>query len=755
MIDDQAPLTNEGAGSPSVALLPATLAEQRNDEWSNAPALVQPTMPSIPDPMVYVHALRRHWLLSLGIGLLCAGIGGPAVWVAVGSKYTAESFLRVSMQEPGLLSASDRLVDRDHFEIYKSTQQQLVTSRFVLLAALRKTDVAKLSVVREQEGGDPAGWLQNRISVSFPGRAELMSVSITRRDAQEATTLVRAVVDAYLTEVVNAERDLKRQRISELDRAFAEKETEARKKRDDLKSLAEQVGGSATETLTAKQKSTVEELSIYRQEMARNRFDLRRSQGELAAQRAILKSIAELEVSDAELDEFVQRDPVARQLFSQLGMVSIDKAFTDGAVAPGAKSRYASRFQQDLSTLQEQFNARRTELVEVVRQKKRALVELDIRKLESATVVLAEQERSIQADVERLRKDADKFGSSTVDIEMLRGDIRNIDEVLTGIAKEKDKLKVEIRSSARVIPLQKAEVPEAASNTNMRIALTILTILGGLCCPAVVVALWDSRAKRINTCADVSKGLQLSVIGSVPLIPSRIIRHLGSPSKRNQMWHVRLTESVDGIAARVLRKAETEQCRVIMVSSATSGEGKTTLSTQLALSLARTGRRTVLVDFDLRRPSFDTIFGLPLEPGVCEVLRDQNPVSTLVHDIAANDLSVVTAGRWDRLALASLSNGAAAAMFKRLREDFDFVVIDTSPILPVADARFVSQHVDSVVLSVFRDISESPKIQAACEILTAFGVQNIEAVVTGPNDHMYGEHMGYESTISASNGQEP
>jgi capsular exopolysaccharide synthesis family protein len=241
----------------------------------------------------------------------------------------------------------------------------------------------------------------------------------------------------------------------------------------------------------------------------------------------------------------------------------------------------------------------------------------------------------------------------------------------------------------------------------------------------------------------------LPVIGSVPMIPARIIRRLGSPSKRNQLWHVRLTESVDGIAARLLRKAEMEQNRVIMVSSASGGEGKTTLSTQLALSLARSGRHTVLVDFDLRRPAFDEVFGLPLEPGICEALRQQTLVSTLVHAIPTNNLTVLTAGRWDRNALASLSNGSVASIFKQLRDTYDFVVVDTSPILPVADARFISQHVDSVVLSVFRDVSEAPKIQAACEILSAFGVQTIEAVVTGPNDNMYGEHMGYESTISA------
>ena len=161
---------------------------------------------------------------------------------------------------------------------------------------------------------------------------------------------------------------------------------------------------------------------------------------------------------------------------------------------------------------------------------------------------------------------------------------------------------------------------------------------------------------------------------------------------------------------------------------------------------------TVLVDFDLRRPSFDEMFQMPLSPGVSEVLRhecDPADAADLVHPVAADNLSVVTAGRWDRQALASLSNGSVDALFRQLREDFDFVVVNTSPILPVADARFVSQYVNTVVLSVFRDVSEAAKIQAACDILAAFGVRSVEAVVTGPGNGVYGRHTGYESTVSA------
>jgi polysaccharide biosynthesis transport protein len=74
--------------------------------------------------------------------------------------------------------------------------------------------------------------------------------------------------------------------------------------------------------------------------------------------------------------------------------------------------------------------------------------------------------------------------------------------------------------------------------------------------------------------------------------------------------------------------------------------------------------------------------------------------------------------------------------------------VDSSPILPIADSRFVSQYVDSVVLSVFRDVSQAPRIRAACEILEAFGVQSVEAVVTGVNDeHLGGKRAGYYQPV--------
>ncbi len=283
----------------------------------------------------------------------------------------------------------------------------------------------------------------------------------------------------------------------------------------------------------------------------------------------------------------------------------------------------------------------------------------------------------------------------------------------------------------------------------VRAAMTVFASLLGLFLPVVAITLWDTRRQRINTSAEVRERLGIPVIGAMPIIPTRVLRHLGSPSKRNQLWQLRLTESVDGITARLLRRAELEQRRVVMVTSAVSGEGKTTLAAQLAMSLARAGRRTVLVDFDLRQPSFDDAFGLERSPGVSEILRNESDLARAVQHTQTGNLSVITAGRWNRMALSALANGGADSLFKELRDEYEFVVVDTSPILPIADARFVSQYVDSVVLCVFRDISEAPRIRAACEILEAFGVQCVEAAVAGASEKDSSRSGYYHSSVSA------
>lgn len=432
-----------------------------------------------------------------------------------------------------------------------------------------------------------------------------------------------------------------------------------------------------------------------------------------------------------------------REIGTQLVIEQQMNEMAMGAVKEGSRSRAAQQVMGRMGKMKQQYDARMDQLRVEVENKRRGEVERDIKKFEAAISQSVKQQAVIQEEVKRLRKEADRFGMSSIDMQMRREDIKNRQKSLDSITVELESLRVEANTAPRVTSMGPAEPPKTESSYMVRMALTGMVAMLGFCSPFFCVVVWDMQSSRINGPDDVAGQLGLPVIGSVPKIPPRILHHQGTPKKSHQAWQLRLTESMDGISARLLRQAETEQRRVVMVTSAVNGEGKTTLAAQLAMSLARAGRRVLLVDFDLRQPTFDEVFGLPRSPGICEILRSECDLANCIHAAGMENLSVLTAGRWDRFALAALANHSVASMFKELREDYEFVIVDTSPILPIADTRFVSQYVDTVVLCVFRDVSQAPRIRAACEMLEAFGVQSVEAVVTGVNDNFNDRRLGY------------
>jgi capsular exopolysaccharide synthesis family protein len=705
--------------------------------------LSAPVDSSLPNLSVYLHALRRRWMLAVALGFLSAAMVAPAVWFSFEEKYTSKSYLQIASANPKIVFETD-YAGRGLFDVYKSTQQQLVTSPFVITAALRKPEVAKLRCVQEEI--DPVAWAAQQLKVTFPGDAEIMMVGLTGKNPEEVTTLVRAVVDAYVDEVVNVERNQKRHLLSERDRVYTDKETEIRSKQTNLSALAKQLGTDDTEALSKKQQIALEEFAVFRNQLIRQELISRQAHGELKAKRAMLDEIDKEEVSEFELQSVAQTDPIAQQMLSEIAWRRSDSNYNSMIAVPGNNSSLAQRQQRELQLAQQQYDRRVEELREEIRHKKRAALEQDIQRIETAIAISDEQVTMLREDVDRQRKEAERFGGSSIDIEMMRDEIERNKAVLAGIASEREKLAVELRSPSRITLIQRAEEPKSPDR-DARLPITVFAALLALCFPIGLVAWWDSRAGRINTASEVSKGMGLPVIGAIPVIPTRAIRQLGGPSKSHLNWHTRLTESADSIAARLLRKAELEGARVVLITSAMGGEGKTTLATQLAMSLARSEHSAVLVDFDLRRPAFDEIFGLPLKPGVSEFLRGECGVDEVTQRTSTNDLTVVTAGRWDRQALTALANGAAGSLFEKLRAEYEFILVDASPVLPVADTRFVSQHVDAVILSVLRDVSQAPKINAACDILRAFGVRILEAVVTGPSEGGRYKDLGYEPRL--------
>jgi capsular exopolysaccharide synthesis family protein len=145
--------------------------------------------------------------------------------------------------------------------------------------------------------------------------------------------------------------------------------------------------------------------------------------------------------------------------------------------------------------------------------------------------------------------------------------------------------------------------------------------------------------------------------------------------------------------------------RVLVVTSPGPGEGKTTVATNLAISMAEIGRRVLLVDADLRRPRVHTLFGLPNEAGLTTLLQsrdlEKEDIASLIHPTPVPSLFAMPSGPSASAAANLLFSPVMRLLLQRFRNEYDMVIVDTPPSLQMPDARVVGREADAVVL-VFR-----------------------------------------------------
>jgi capsular exopolysaccharide synthesis family protein len=245
-----------------------------------------------------------------------------------------------------------------------------------------------------------------------------------------------------------------------------------------------------------------------------------------------------------------------------------------------------------------------------------------------------------------------------------------------------------------------------------------------------LVSYVEFKAGRLNSTREVNEGLGVRVLGHLPSLSGRAGRKMQSGGDAGALQAL-LMESIDSVRASLVHCTTVASPRVVLVTSAEQREGKTTVASQLAASLARAGRRTLLVDGDLRRPAAHLVFDVPQEPGFCEVLRGRVPRDAVVLPTQQPNLWIVPAGRCDMQSVQALAGEAAEKLLDAWRGDFDFVVLDSGPVLHVADAMLLGQHADVALLAAQRDVSRLPKVYEACERLNAVGVTVLGVVVNG------------------------
>jgi capsular exopolysaccharide synthesis family protein len=143
-----------------------------------------------------------------------------------------------------------------------------------------------------------------------------------------------------------------------------------------------------------------------------------------------------------------------------------------------------------------------------------------------------------------------------------------------------------------------------------------------------------------------------------------------------------------------------QEIRVLMVTSTQPGEGKTTTSANLAVAYAQAGKRVLVVDCDLRKPTLHLLFNVSNRTGFTNTIVQQLPVADAVKETSIENLSVLTSGPIPPNPSEMLGSERMNELLTELKANYDIIVIDTPPAVAVADAQVVATKVDGVVLVI-------------------------------------------------------
>ena len=274
--------------------------------------------------------------------------------------------------------------------------------------------------------------------------------------------------------------------------------------------------------------------------------------------------------------------------------------------------------------------------------------------------------------------------------------------------------------------------------------------LGGAACAMMLVALMcliqELKDIRLKSVRDVRVSLRQPVLGSVAAfsepvdrvspsstLPHPALRYLYAPNSIE-------AENYRSIRTSLLITAENRQAKSVLVSSPEPGDGKTTFVSNLAIALAQSGKRVLLVDADLRRPTVHKLFRVPQEIGLTDVLTGEIDFLNAVRQTTVERLSLLTAGDSPANPAEMLSSPRMIQLLKDAKHEFDFVFVDAPPLLAVSDPCILARHVDGMVLVV--RIGKNTRASAA-RVRELIHNQGIAVLGTVANGVVPGQDRGY------------
>ncbi len=262
--------------------------------------------------------------------------------------------------------------------------------------------------------------------------------------------------------------------------------------------------------------------------------------------------------------------------------------------------------------------------------------------------------------------------------------------------------------------------PAFRIGTSLRQRIT-LGVLVGLLLGLAGAFFLEYLDQTVKSSADIERVLGIPVLGAIPYDPKLAPRSGGRRGSLVTINHLDpdepAVESYRALRTNVTFVGAEKPLQFIAVTSPGPREGKSTTAINLALTLAQSGRPTILVDGDLRRSTIHRAFGLAQEPGLTDILVGGVSATEGIRPEVAERLDLLPSGSTPPNPSELLGSSAMDALIKKLRHDYEYVIMDTPPTLPVTDAAVVASSADATILVVRSGDTEETAAQRALDQL--------------------------------------
>lgn len=311
-------------------------------------------------------------------------------------------------------------------------------------------------------------------------------------------------------------------------------------------------------------------------------------------------------------------------------------------------------------------------------------------------------------------------------------------------------------SPVKITMLQQATTPTGAINPRPSFNLA-LGVLLGIALAVAAIFLRSMLDTRIRSAADVATVTEQPVLGAIGFNTD----HVTKPLFMRDAPRSALGEAMRDLRTNIAYLAGQGETQTVMVTSATQSEGKTTTSANLAIAMAESDAKVLVIDADLRRPRIADVFDIEGGAGLSDVLVGRAEPADVVQPWGASGLHVLPAGRIPPNPSELLGSQSMRHLMDELEREYDFIVVDAPPLLPVTDAAVLSKVCSGAIVTTSARSGRKALLRAAIDRLDKIGARVLGIVVTmqsarGRGDLSYGVYGGYyEDALESESTQPP